>query len=707
MRVSDGQALDATADGTAGRDRDTADAAVPGAGQGERARELQHLHLALSAAGTVAEVAAAVSAGLRQVLGASVVTVCTAGTDGLLHVADVAGYPTERLAMFATLPLAASLPLTDAARTRRPVWLPDQAATVAAYPSIADSLLPGTEALVAMPLTVADRLIGALGVTFLRTSAFDDTDRTFLLRVAGQVAVALERAELADARREMAETLQRSLLPGDLPGTPGVALAARYVPAVAGTRAGGDWYDVLALDDGRVAVAVGDVVGHGAAAAAVMGQLRSALTALLLAGFGPARALQLLDRFAARVPGAAVATAACAVLDQDTGILTYSSAGHPPPLVVGRDGGTSFLDAATGSALGLPPGVHPPAGSRTDGSRTDGPWPEASRQLDRVATLLLYTDGLVEIRGTTVDDGLARLRHVVAERRALPVAELTDAVLAGLIDPSGAADDVAVVALRLLPAPLALDVPATPAVLARVRRAAGDWAATAGLDRDTVQDLQLALGEAAGNAAEHAYCDLPTPGRLRVHLSQGADGSVTAVVADTGSWRPAPADPGHRGRGLQMISSLATEVDLTAGPTGTTVRFRLRPAPSAPAPSPASSPVVGGAPGAEQPATVDVLHADGRTRVVVTGDLDQAGVAAVGDTLRAAAARTQPTDGTPLVVDVRGLGWLTSIGVGLLLRTAQAADGRITFALPATGPARRVLDLTGVGGLLPPAADPG
>ncbi len=706
-RGSDGQAPSAAVDATAGRDRDTADPAASGADRGERARDLQELHLALSAAGTVAEVAAAVSAGLRRVLGASVVTVCTAGGDGLLRVADVAGYPAERLTRFATLPLSAPLPLTDAARTRRPVWLPDRAATVAAYPPIADSLLPGTEALVAMPLTVADRLVGALGATFLHTSAFGDADRAFLLDVAGQVAVALERAELADARREMAETLQRSLLPGELPETPGVAVAARYVPAVAGTRAGGDWYDVLTLDDGRVAVAVGDVVGHGAAAAAVMGQLRSALTALLLAGFGPAQALQLLDRFAVRVPGAAVATAACAVLDSDTGRLTYSSAGHPPPLVVDGTGGV-YLSAGAGPALGLPAGARPaPASgagaSSPGGSRAAGPRPQSSWQLDRVSTLLLYTDGLVETRGATLDDGLTRLGNVAAERRVLPVADLTDAVLAGLIDPSGAADDVAVVALRLLPAPLVLDVPATPAVLTDLRRAAGAWAATAGLHPDTVQDLHLALGEAAGNAAEHAYRDLPAPGRMRVHLSQGADGFVTAVVADTGSWRPAPADPGHRGRGLQMISALATDVDLVAGPAGTTVRFRLHPAPAVPA----SSPVVDAVAVPEQPATVDVLRSDGRTCIVVTGDLDQAGVAAVADTLHAAAARTQTGDSPPLLIDVRGLGWLTSVGVGLLLRTARQAAGRITFALPPSGPAQRVLDLTGVGELLPPATDPG
>src|SRR5918911_1990193 len=133
----------------------------------------------------------------------------------------------------------------------------------------------------------------------------------------------------------MAETLQRSLLPGELPAVDRLAVTARYLPAVEGTSAGGDWYDVLPLPGGAVAVAVGDVVGNGAPAAAVMGQLRSALAGLLLAGFGPARALEVLDRFAGQIAGAAVSTVACLQLDPGTGRLVYSRAGHPAPLLIG------------------------------------------------------------------------------------------------------------------------------------------------------------------------------------------------------------------------------------------------------------------------------------------------------------------------------------------------------------------------------------
>lgn len=204
------------------------------------------------------------------------------------------------------------------------------------------------------------RLLGALAATFTTPRRFGAEERAFLLAVADQ-AVALERAALADVRREMADTLQRSLLPVRLPELEGLEVTARYLPAVAGTQAGGDWYDVHRLDDGRVAVAVGDVVAHGAAAAAVMGQLRSALAALLTAGHPPARALELRDRIADDVPGARVCTVACLALDPDTGRLAYSRAGHPPPLLL--DGaGARYLEDGLGAALGS--GRSPAAASR-------------------------------------------------------------------------------------------------------------------------------------------------------------------------------------------------------------------------------------------------------------------------------------------------------------------------------------------------------
>jgi anti-anti-sigma factor len=632
----------------------------------------------------VAEAAEAVSTGLRAILDAEVVSVCTVDADGLLYAVDVAGYPPERLPQFAAMRLTAALPLTEAARTHRAVWLSDRATTVARYPVIGPALLKTTEALAALPLLAGDRLVGALGVTFSRPRLFDPDERSFLLAVAGLAAVAFERAALADARREMAETLQRSLLPGSLPALKGVAVTVRYLPAVGGTRAGGDWYDVLPVDGSQVAVAVGDVIGHGAPAAAVMGQLRSALATLLLAGFTPARALEHLDRFADQVPGAAISTVACLLLDTATGRVTYSSAGHLPPLLLNAVGHEQ-LDGALGPALGI----------AVTGRRR-----EAATTVPAGATLLLYTDGLVERRGDTLDAGQERLGAAAALRRSAPLPALIDGVLADLDDANGFTDDVAVVAVRLLPAPLRLGVHADPAQLSSIRRTVGQWAITAGLDSDSIEDLQLALGEATGNAVEHAYRDAPTPGQVSIEMDFDDDGALTVSVTDTGTWRPAPADPGHRGRGLQIISAIGRDLVLDAGPTGTGLRFRFDPGPR---PATGKATPTGQPTPDEEPATISVSQRDGRRRLAVAGDLDLVGVTALRDTLL---AELEGADRVPLTLDLTGLGWLASVGIGLLLEVVDRAGPDSEFLLPPPGPARHVLDLTGVTAALHPEPTP-
>jgi serine phosphatase RsbU (regulator of sigma subunit) len=164
-----------------------------------------------------------------------------------------------------------------------------------------------------------------------------------------------------------------------------------------------------------------------------MGQLRSSLGALLLAGHPPAEALTLLDLIADDVPGAAVSTAACLRLDPRTGELTYSRAGHPPPLLLDIEGGTAWLDGARGPVLGL-----------ADRSAR----PESRTSLPVGGTLLLFTDGLVERRGEDLDAGLGRLARAAAARRAGPLDALVDGLLADLVDVGGASDDIAVVAVR-------------------------------------------------------------------------------------------------------------------------------------------------------------------------------------------------------------------------------------------------------------------
>ena len=634
-----------------------------------RQQLLHEISVALSAAGSVAEAAEALATGIRSALSAQVVTVCTLGDDGLLHPVRTLGYPAERLGRYAGMRLGAPFPLTTAARTRTPVWVTDRAAWERDFPDVVPDLLDGTEAAAALPMLAGDRLVGAVGVTFRTARRFAPETRAMLLTLASQVAVVVERAALADVRREVAETLQRSLLPRRLPRLDRLAVEARYLPGVRGTRAGGDWYDVLPLPDGRIALAVGDVVGEGAPAAAVMGQLRSALATLLLEGHGPAAALDLLDRFARTVDGAQVSTATCLLLDPRTGSLLHASAGHPPALVLGTDGAT-YLTGGSGAALGLP------------GDRARA---QAAVTLEPGATLVLYTDGLVEKRGATLDDGMERLAEVAHAARTGGVQDLLDAVLDGLVG-SGPTDDVAVVAARLTPARLVVDLLASAGTLRDVRRQVREWAGTAVLDADTVDDLLLALGEAAANAVEHAYGG--RPGRLRVEATLVGGERVAVTVADEGRWRTAPADPGFRGRGLQLVRELsAGSVEVERGNGGTVVRFAI------PLPQGRTDDADARA-GVDAPVGIAVTRQEGTRRVALTGTLDLDGAAAVRPALLDAL-----TGPGPAVLDLTGLTSLSSSGLGLLLEVTRPGPGRVvpSTLVPDAGPVRRLLDMTGVG----------
>jgi serine phosphatase RsbU (regulator of sigma subunit)/anti-sigma regulatory factor (Ser/Thr protein kinase) len=463
------------------------------------------------------------------------------------------------------IPLVTVRPLTVAVHERRPQWFEDLQPWLDAHPDGHPDIVENLHAThssggVALPLAVGGAAIGAIGIAFGAARRLTVTERATLVALAEQCAQALDRARLYRAEQRIAETLQRSLLPQGLPQLGRLALAARYLPGAAGTQAGGDWYDVVALDDHRVAIAVGDVVGQGPAAAAVMGQLRSVLSTALLAGCGPAEALELLDRFAERLPAATASTAACLVLDWDLGTITWARAGHPPPLLL-SDGEAEYLDAAgSGTVLGVP------------GRR---PFTEGTAPVHPGAVLLLYTDGLVERRNAPIDVGLDRLANAVRRHGGLPPEDLATLLLPELLADTEQPDDVAMIAARLMPPPLAGRLPADPARLAPVRRAVLAWGVAAALPEDVVEDLQLALGEALANAVEHAYRAQP-PGECAYAASWTPDGAVDVQVEDFGTWRPVPSDPGFRGRGLMLIRELAEDVVVEPSPHGgTTVRFRV------------------------------------------------------------------------------------------------------------------------------------
>jgi serine phosphatase RsbU (regulator of sigma subunit) len=302
---------------------------------------------------------------------------------------------------------------------------------------------------VVLPLALAGlpRPVGALVLGTSPHLRLDDDYRTFLELTAGQVSAALadaraveierkradEQAELERARgqffTEVAVTLQRAVLgPTVLPA----GFAVHYEPATGTLEVGGDWYDVVDLPGGRYGVVVGDVVGTGLSAAAVMGQLRSAGRALLLESRSPAHVLMALDRFAALVPGAAVSTVFCAVVDPADGTLRYSSAGHLPAIVADVDGSFRLLEEAASLPLGVVDELVRP---------------EADVSLPAGATLLLYTDGLVERRDEGLDEGIARAAAALTAGRHLPPEELAHELTRHLLE-DAPDDDVAFLLFR-------------------------------------------------------------------------------------------------------------------------------------------------------------------------------------------------------------------------------------------------------------------
>jgi serine/threonine-protein kinase RsbW len=282
---------------------------------------------------------------------------------------------------------------------------------------------------VALPLRARGGVLGAL--TLARHAAdpgFAPGDLPFLRELADRAGLALENARLYEQQRSVAHALQHSLLAAAPPDDPRFAVAAHYQPGVRTLEVGGDWHDTFLLSEGCVALVVGDVVGRGIEAATAMGQLRSAIRALAAAEAGPARLLEQLDRFVARIDAAQNATVAYAQVALDSGRMQFACAGHPPPL----------LDPATGPPRLLWDGRSAPLGAYAGGVERV----EAEVTLDAGERLLLYTDGLVERRGRPIDAGLERLVATFGRHRSAPLPALVADLPELLLDTVHNDDDV-------------------------------------------------------------------------------------------------------------------------------------------------------------------------------------------------------------------------------------------------------------------------
>ncbi len=410
--------------------------------------------------------------------------------------------------------------------------------------------------LIGVPLSVGRRVLGVLNVSSLQLNAFSEDDLELLELAAERAALAFERMMVYEREHQIAITLQQSVLPGALPEIESLPVAVRYLPGRTELEVGGDWYDVIELDDRRVGIVVGDVVGKGVIAAAAMAQLRNALRVYALDGLDPGSAVGRLGEFA-RTVGMPFATVLYLVIDFETGLCSYASAGHPPALYRRRDWPPVYLED----------GRTPPIGVGLD-----TPSPQASVQLEPGDLLLLYTDGLVESRSMTLNEGLERLSNAV-EQGPEGLDELLDHV--GLeLDVETRQDDVALVAIRWEPAPtLELRLPVDPASLADLRRELRAWLGRSGVEDPAAHDIVVACSEACANAILHA-ADPTEPDFVVSGVRQ--NGEISLVVRDFGRWREPDPEPTSGGFGFTLMHALMDTVEVQTEPEGTEIRMCRR-----------------------------------------------------------------------------------------------------------------------------------
>jgi serine phosphatase RsbU (regulator of sigma subunit)/anti-sigma regulatory factor (Ser/Thr protein kinase) len=399
-------------------------------------------------------------------------------------------------------------------------------------------------------------VIGALALGTVEQSGRRLTQADFDLaeELARRAAVAVEHARLYRAQRDVAETLQHSLLPEELPVIPGMQAAARYMPGGPDVEVGGDWYDMVTFADGALGIVMGDVVGRGVPAASLMGQLRNALRAYALEDKDPCVVLQRLNAFMNDLgPSQSMATLLYGVFDLDSSSLTLSNAGHPPPLIVDDKREACFVEG----------GLGPPLGAVVSPTFTN-----VTVQLPPGSTLFTYTDGLVEDRSTPLSVGLSLMEALVASGPK-DLEDLCDYVMASALAGRSGGDDAALLALRVLPvqAEVHLTLPRRPDVIRALRTTLRRQLRSVGATKQEEFEILVATGEACANAIQHAG---PASSTFDFEASVGDE--VRIVVRDHGRWRE--GRPADGGRGLSIMDQFMDEVEVNHADGGTEVLLR-------------------------------------------------------------------------------------------------------------------------------------
>ncbi|MEV6395194.1 SpoIIE family protein phosphatase [Streptomyces sp. NPDC051907] len=455
--------------------------------------------------------------------------------------------------------------LSEVLRGVRPVF-GDSAAARAALPELlgADRTVPGGHRAILAPLRGRRRVIGA--AVFLRRPdrpGFEPNDLLVAAQLATHTALGIDKAVLYGREAYIADELQRTMLPDSLPQPTGVRLASRYLPAAETARVGGDWYDAIPLPGSRVALVVGDVMGHSMTSAAIMGQLRT--TAQTLAGLDlpPQEVLHHLDEQAQRLGTDRMATCLYAVYDPVSHRITIANAGHPPPILLHLGGRAEVLRVPPGAPIGV-------GGVDFEAVELDAP---------AGATLLLYTDGLVESRLRDVWTGIEQLRERLADTAQLtgpdhspPLEALCDDVL-DMLGPGDRDDDIALLAARfdgIAPSDVAYwFLEPEDAAPGRARRLARRALARWGLE-ELSDSVELLVSEVVTNAVR--YAERPVTLRLlRTDVLRCEVGDDSPQLPRQRRAR----DTDEGGRGLFLVNRLARRWGATRLSTGKVVWFEL------------------------------------------------------------------------------------------------------------------------------------
>ncbi|MGK3090944.1 SpoIIE family protein phosphatase [Streptomyces sp. WAC01490] len=492
---------------------------------------------------------------------------------------------------FTDMPLDTDYPAAEVVRTGRAIYLPSPEEYRRRYPAtwpLARRF--GRQSWAYLPLVSSGRTMGAWMAGFQHPVGFSPDERAVLSTVARMLAQALARAGVAETERELSLGLQRSMMPTLGPDIPGMTVAARYVPTGGGLQVGGDWYDMIPLPNGRIALVIGDVQGHDVRAAGLMGQLRIALRAYASEGHRPDAVLARASRFLAGLTDAyegvagddepsapRFATCLYAEVDPETGTLDIARAGHPDPVVVSADGTAVIRQTAGGLPLGI---------------ETDSDYPTTRVVLEPGETIMFCTDGLIETGGHDMATGWTRLRPVLEEPTE-DLEEMADALVQAVHGPTShyttgpladrREDDIAVLVLRRERA-RAPQTPMRRSVMTiaqaeperisvgrqLVRELLHDWK-----DPEQVDSAVLMVSEMATNVLVHTDGDALMAAEVS---GERGERRLRVEVADASDELPHKRRPGEMassGRGLVLMEMLADAWGVDPRGEGKSIWFEL------------------------------------------------------------------------------------------------------------------------------------